>query len=159
MVSSAIIAFLLGLLGGAIRVAIAREWIWPHKMPADDGRPGIRFGSLGTLVAGGASGCILWALFTRQLLDDQGFGTSTIAATVLVGIGGGEVLMSWLDNLLGVTTSQQAVQQANQETSAIAKSLAESQKTLVQDLSDCQKRERGLREELERLKKSGTPDN
>jgi hypothetical protein len=154
-----IIAIALGVVGGLIRVAISRTWVWPHRLPTDDGRPGFDLGSVGHLITGGASGFVLWALVTRQLFADQGFGLGTIAATILVGLGGGEALMSLLNKMFGVATSQQADQQANQETRAIAERQARAIDTLTQDLSECQERERRLREEVEKLRQSGTPDN
>src|SRR5215203_5469934 len=97
MVSSAAIAFALGLVGGVIRITFGWNWVWPHRLPSEDGRPGFVLGSIGTLVTSGASGFILWALVTRQFFEDQGFGVSTIAATILVGMGGGDALMGLLD--------------------------------------------------------------
>jgi hypothetical protein len=170
MVLDGVIAFLLGVAGGVIRIAFSWTWVWPHKLSNDDGRPGFVLGSLGTLATAGASGFLLWALVTNELFADKGFGIKTIAATILVGLGGGEALMAFLDKLLGVTTGQQANQQVNHETSAIAKPLAEAQKTLTQDVSDLRKqvqelqhdkqelqdKNRELQEELGRLKKNDT---
>src|SRR5215213_1584031 len=144
MVLNGVIAFMLGVIGGVIRITFSRTWVWPHRLPNDDGRPGFALGSVGTLATAGASGFLLWALVTNQLFAGQGFGLRTIAATVLVGLGGGEALMAFLDKMLGVSTSQQADQQANQETMAFAKPLAEAQKSLSQQLSDSQQREQQL---------------
>jgi hypothetical protein len=159
MVLNALIAFGLGLVGGLIRVLISRRWVWPHKLPAEDGRPGFEFGSAGTLLTAGAAGSLLWVPFTSHLFADQGFGRYTIVAAIFVGLGGGDILMTYLSKWFGVAVNQQADQLVNQETRAIAEPQARSIETLTQDLSECQERERRLREEVERLKQAGTPDN
>src|SRR5829696_6044071 len=147
-----ITAFGLGLLGGLIRVAIDRPVVWPHRRSADEGGPGFDLGFVRTLLTAGAAGSLLWVPLTSHLFADQGYSRSTIVAAIFVGMGGGDILMTYLSKWFGVTTNQQD----NQETSAIAKPLAEAQKSLSDQLSDCQQREQQLREELEKLKQSGT---
>jgi len=154
-----IVAGGLGLVGGAIRLAINRFLVYPHGRSTEDDRPGLDLGFLSILVTAGAAGSLLWVPFTSHLFDDHGFGRSTIVTAIIVGIGGGDILMTYVNKVLGLTSTQQVDQQANQETTAIAKPLAEAQKTLAEQLSECQKREQELRKEAERLKKSGTPES
>jgi mannitol-specific phosphotransferase system IIBC component len=51
-------------------------------------------GSFSTVVAGGLGGFIAWALTTDALFADEGFGFKTIAATILAGIAGTEILLT-----------------------------------------------------------------
>lgn len=146
-----IIAIVLGLVGGVIRVVISGTVVWPRRNSTDDGKPSLELGSLGTILAGGAAGFVLWALIADLLFDDQGFGLRTIAATILAGLGGGDALIHYLNRRYGVTVNQEA----NKETRAIAEPQANSIETLSQELSDCTERERKLREEVEKLKKGG----
>jgi len=150
------IAIVLGLMGGLIRVVIGGTVDWPRMRRSTDGdKPGLELNSLGTLLAGGAAGFVLWALVGNQLFPDQGFGLRTTAATILAGLGGGDALMNYLNRRYGVVINQQA----NQETGAIAGPQARAIETLTQDLSDCQERERKLQEEVNRLRKGSTLDN
>lgn len=151
-----IIAFGLGLAGGLIRVAIDRFVVWPHRGSPSDDKPGFDLGFVGTLVGGGAAGTLVWVLFTNELFADQGFGPKTIAATILVGLGGSDILMHYLSKWFGVATNQQV----NQETRAIAEPQARSIENLTQEVSDSRERERHLQEqnrklqeEVDRLKK------
>lgn len=154
-----IAAILLGLLGGGLRVVIGGRIVRPQPGIDENNRRVYYLGSASTIFAGGAAGYFAWALTTTDVFAGEGFGGKAMLATVLAGVAGTEIVWNYVSRVLGVTPDQQANQQANQETSDIVKPMAESQKTLVQDLSDCQERERQLRKELERLKKSGTPDS
>ncbi len=129
--------------------------VWPRRRPPDSDRPGFEFGFLSTLLGGGAAGGLLWTLITDQMFVDEGFGVRTAAATILAGLGGGAALTSWVNSKFGTAIDQQADQQANQETGAIAEPQARAIETLTQDLTNCIERERKLREEVERLKKGG----
>jgi hypothetical protein len=149
MVPNWIIAFGLGVAGGVIRVLISRKWVWPHKLSTEDGGPGFEFGSVGTLLTAGSAGSLLWVPFTSHLFADQGFGRYTTVAAIFVGLGGGDILMTYLNKWLGVT----ATQQANQETGVILERQARSIDNLTQEVSDLRARERELQEEIDRLKK------
>jgi hypothetical protein len=146
-----ITAFGLGLVGCLLRVAIDRPVVWPHRRTADEGGPGFDLGFVGTLFTAGAAGSLLWVPLTSHLFADEGFGRYTIVAAIFVGLGGGDILMTYLSKWFGVSVSQQANQQVNQETSEIAKPLAEAQMSLSQQLSESQQREQQLRDELEKL--------
>lgn len=151
-----ITAFGLGLIGGLLRVAIDRPVVWPHRRTADEGGPGFDLGFVGTLLTAGAAGSLLWVPLTSHLFADEGFGRYTIVAAIFVGLGGGDILMTYLSKWFGVTTSQQV----NQETSAIAEPQARAIDTLTQEVAYLRERERHLldrnrelQEEIDRLSK------
>jgi len=151
----AIIAFALGLGGGVLRVIIGGSVVWPHRRSGEDDRPGFELGSLSTVLAGGAAGFVLWALVTRQLFADQGFGVMTVAATVLVGLGGGDSLMSYLDRRLGISTAQDTGEAVQDQAKALRNYSEGDQRSRERQeaLEDENKR---LKEELARLKDGDT---
>jgi hypothetical protein len=146
-----VIAILLGLLGGFIRVVISGAVVWPHRRAAN-GTPRLELGSLGTVLAGGSAGFVLWALVTNQMFIDQGFGLRTVAATILVGIGGGDALMHYLERRHGATVNQQTTEGASE----IAKRQANALESLSQVLSEQGKQEDKPKEEANEPKKGGT---
>ncbi|MEJ7632844.1 MAG: hypothetical protein WKF28_10075 [Rubrobacteraceae bacterium] len=153
------IAIALGLLGGVLRVVIGNVVVRPQRGVDDSGKRVYYLGSLSTVVVGAAAGFVAWALTTGELFKDEGFGAKTVAATILAGIAGTEILLNYVNRKLGVATSQLADQQANQETGAIAEPQARSIEVLTKNWSDCQERERKLQEDVNRLRKGGTLDN
>jgi hypothetical protein len=152
-VPESIIAIILGLVGGLARVVIDSVIVWPQRGVDESNRRVYYLGSFSTVVAGGLGGFIAWALTTDALFADEGFGFKTIAATILAGIAGTEILLNQVNKKFGVAINRQADQQANQETRAIAEPQARSIETLTEELSDYKEQERKLREEIERLKK------
>jgi hypothetical protein len=143
----------LGLVGGLLRIAISGAFVRPQSDTDENENRVYRFGSLGAIVVGGAAGFVAWALATNSIFTDQGVQYRPIALTILAGVAGAEILLNYVNQQFGVAASQQ---QANQETGDIAGPLSRAQENLTEQLSECQKREQELREEVDRLKQDGT---
>ena len=99
------IAIALGLLGGVLRVVIGNVVVRPQRGVDDSGKRVYYLGSLSTVVVGAAAGFVAWALTTGELFKDEGFGAKTVAATILAGIAGTEILLNYVNRKLGVATT------------------------------------------------------
>lgn len=148
-----LIAIILGLVGGFLRIVISGAFVRPQSDTDENENRVYRFGSLGAVIVGGAAGFVAWALGADSIFTDQGVRYRAIALTILAGIAGAEILLNYVNQQFSVAASQQ---QTNQETGEIAGPQARAIENLTQELTDCRTREQQLQEEVDRLQQDCT---
>lgn len=86
-----------------------------------------------------------WVLTVDDLFAGQGFGPRAVAATILAGLAGGDVLLNYVNQTYGTA--------ATQEAGSAVESQAKAVDNVTEELKRSREENRQLRRENERLRK------
>jgi hypothetical protein len=156
----------LGLLGGAIRIAIEGVFTQPQRGTDENNLRAFHFGSLRPIIVGGAAGWVVWALATAQIFAGHGFGLSNALLTFSAGIAGTEILLNYINRAHGVSVEAEEAAKAPATQARTLEGMYEElgtsvaeERRLREENSSLKDENRALRQEVERLKEGGTFDD
>lgn len=137
-----IVAILVGLLGGIINPIRAGGFVKPERRTNAEGRTVYDPGFVGTIVVSVAAAFVAWLLSIDASFADKSVDAKPIATALLAGIGGSQVLSSYIDREL--------LEGVKNETAAALSASLTREESLKAELEN-------LREELDRQRSLGSP--